>query len=45
MAEVIKVFMNPETLTTLEDHFIDDKKKKTLHTTQKTQVKNYRKVS
>ena len=31
MAEVIKVFMNPETLTTLEDHFIDDKKKKTLH--------------
>lgn len=31
MAEVIKVFMNPETLTTLEDHFIDDKNKKTLH--------------
>ncbi len=31
MAEVIKVFMNPETLTTLEDYFIDDKKKKTLH--------------
>ena len=31
MVEVIKVFMNPETLTTLEDHFVDDKNKKTLH--------------